>query len=96
MNIGGGEAADQMVRMMLSGGEVAVRLSGSAVKNGAAILLALTQNRQKVYGKTRLVKMLRQTRDVRVFPMTAQQYREFRKQAKRLKTLYVKRKKLSL
>jgi hypothetical protein len=85
-----------MVRMMLSGGEVAVRLSGSAVKNGAAILLALTQNRQKVYGKTRLVKMLRQTRDVRVFPMTAQQYREFRKQAKRLKTLYVKRKKLSL
>jgi hypothetical protein len=88
MNIGGGEAADQMVRMMLSGGEVAVRLSGSAVKNGAAILLALTQNRQKVYGKTRLVKMLRQTRDVRVFPMTAQQYREFRKQAKRLKILY--------
>jgi hypothetical protein len=74
--------------MMLSGGEVAVRLSGSAVKNGAAILLALTQNHQKIYGKTRLVKMLRQTRDVRVFPMTAQQYREFRKQAKSLKILY--------
>ena len=33
----GGEAADQMVRMMLSGGEVAVRLSGSAIKNLAAI-----------------------------------------------------------
>lgn len=30
MNIGGGEAADQLVRMMLSGSEVAVRLSGSA------------------------------------------------------------------
>ena len=28
MNVGGGEAADQMVRMMLSGTEVAVRLSG--------------------------------------------------------------------
>ena len=28
MNIGGGEAADQLVRMMLSGSEVAVRLSG--------------------------------------------------------------------
>ena len=27
MNIGGGEAADQLVRMMLSGSEVAVRLS---------------------------------------------------------------------
>lgn len=33
MNIGGGEAADQLVRMMLSGSEVAVRLSGSAIKN---------------------------------------------------------------
>ena len=32
MNIGGGEAADQMVRMMLSTGEVAIRLSGSAAK----------------------------------------------------------------
>ena len=38
MNVGGGEAADQMVRMMLSGTEVAVRLSGSALKN----LLALS------------------------------------------------------
>lgn len=28
MNIGGGEAADQLVRMMLTGTEVAVRLSG--------------------------------------------------------------------
>lgn len=26
MNVGGGEAADQMVRMMLSGTEVAVRI----------------------------------------------------------------------
>lgn len=33
MNVGGGEAADQMVRMMLSGTEVMVRLSGSALKN---------------------------------------------------------------
>ena len=32
MNIGGGEAADQLVRMMLSFGEVSVRLGGSALK----------------------------------------------------------------
>ena len=42
MNIGGGEAADQLVRMMLSGGEVAVRLTGSAVKNLLAISLFTT------------------------------------------------------
>ena len=37
MNIGGGEAADQLVRMMLTGTEAAVRLSGSALKNVLAI-----------------------------------------------------------
>ena len=41
MNIGGGEAADQLVRMMLSGSEVAVRLSGSALKNVLALSMAL-------------------------------------------------------
>lgn len=44
MNIGGGEAADQLVRMMLTGTEVAVRLSGSALKNVLALSLALAKN----------------------------------------------------
>ena len=43
MNVGGGEAADQMVRMMLSGTEVAVRLSGSALKNLLALTMALAK-----------------------------------------------------
>jgi len=43
MNIGGGEAADQLVRMMLSGSEVAVRLSGSAIKNMLALTMALAR-----------------------------------------------------
>ena len=37
----GGEAADQMVRMMLSGSEAAIRLSGSALKNTLALTMAL-------------------------------------------------------
>lgn len=40
MNVGGGEAADQTVRMMLTGCEVAVRLSGSALKNTLALTMA--------------------------------------------------------
>ena len=43
------DAAEQVVRMMLSGGEVAIRLSGSALKNGAALLLALSKNHKKIY-----------------------------------------------
>ena len=88
MNIGGGEAADQMTRMMLSGGEIAIRLTGSALKNSIAVLAALAQNHRKLYGRTSLVKLLRDTRDIRVFPMTKEQFQRFRAEAKQLKLLY--------
>lgn len=35
-----GDAADELVRMMLNGTEVVIRLSGSAAKNLAALLVA--------------------------------------------------------
>ena len=68
--------------MMLSGGEVAVKLAGSAAKNAAAMLLALARNHKKVYDKTSLKKILQQTRDIRTFSLTPEQYREFSRQAK--------------
>ena len=64
MNIGGGEAADQLVRMMLSFGEVAVRLGGSALKNMLALTMALAKNNKTISGKINLGKMLRETRDL--------------------------------
>ena len=88
MNIAGGEAADQMVRMMLSSGELVIRMSGSALKNLAAISFALARNHKKLYGKVRMGKILRETRDVRMFPMTPEQYRVFRKNAGQQKLLY--------
>lgn len=88
MNIGGGEAADQLVRMMLSGTEAAVRLSGSALKNLLALTLALAKNNKTVSGKISLGKMLCQTRDLRQFPMMPEQYRQFSKLAKRQKILF--------
>lgn len=88
MNIGGGEAADQLVRMILSGGEVAVRLGGSATKNLLAMSLALAKSHRKISGRVRMGKMLQQTRDLRVFPMTQEEYREFRHKAREPKLLY--------
>lgn len=88
MNIGGGEAADQMVRMMLSGTEVAVRLGGSALKNLLALTMALAHNHKTLSGKVNMGKMLRETRDLRRFPMTPQQYKQFKKLAKKHKLLY--------
>ena len=88
MNVGGGEAADQMVRMMLSGTEVMVRLSGSALKNMLALTMALASNRKVLSGKVNMGKMLRETRDLRRFPMTPQQYKQFKKLAKKHKLLF--------
>ena len=88
MNIGGGEAADQLVRMMLTGTEVAVRLSGSALKNVLALSLALAKNHKRISGKVNLGKMLRETRDLRQFPMTPEQFHQFQKLAKRQMLLY--------
>ena len=88
MNVGGGEAADQMVRMMLSGTEVMVRLSGSALKNMLALTMALASNRKTLSGKVNMGKMLRETRDLRRFPMTPQQYKQFQKLAKKHKLLF--------
>ena len=88
MNVGGGEAADQLVRMMLAGSEVVIRLSGSAMKNVLALSLALAKSHKRIFGKVNLGKMLRETRDLRQFPMTPEQYRQFQKLAKRQKLLY--------
>lgn len=82
INVGNSEAAEQVVHMMLSGGEVTVKLAGSAAKNAAAMLLALARNHKKVYGKTSLKKILQQTRDIRTFSLTQEQYRAFSRQAK--------------
>lgn len=88
MNIGGGEAADQLVRMMLSGTEVAIRLGGSALKNMLALTMALAKNNKALYGKVSLGKMLRETRNLRQFPMTPEQYKEFSRLARKQKILF--------
>jgi hypothetical protein len=88
MTIGGGEAADQMVRMMLSGGEVIVRLGGSALKNLLALTMALARNNKALSGKVNMERMLRETRDLRLFPMSPEQYKQFQKHAKRQKILF--------
>lgn len=88
MNVGGGEAADQLVRMLLSGTEVSVRLGGSALKNLLALTMALAKNNKTLSGKVNLGKMLRETRDLRQFSMTPEQYKRFARLAKKQKILF--------
>lgn len=88
MNVGGGEAADQLVRMLLSGTEVSVRLGGSALKNLLALTMALARNNKTLSGKVSLGKMLQETRDLRQFSMTPEQYKRFARLAKKQKILF--------
>lgn len=82
-----GDAADDVVRMMINGTEMAVRLTGSAAKNLAAILVAWSKKEKKVYGKTTMMKLLKSGEPLQVLPMTREQYSRFKSMARR-KVLY--------
>ena len=82
-----GDAADEMVRMVLNGTEVAIKLTGSAAKNLAALLVAWSKNEKKVYGKTTMMKLLKSGDPLQVLSMTKEQYSQFKGMAKK-KVLY--------
>lgn len=84
----GGDAADEFVRIMLNGTEVAIRLTGSAAKNLAALLIAWSKNEKKVFGKTSMMKLLKSGEQLHVLTnMPVEQYKEFRRLAGK-KVLY--------
>ena len=83
-----GDAAETVVRVMLTGTEITLRLTASAAKNLLALSVALAKQHKQISGKTRMKKILKDTRDIRVFPMTRAQYREFQKKAKPFRLLY--------
>lgn len=86
--LSGGDAAETFVRMMLSGTEIAVRLSGSAAKNALAFIVAAAKNHKRISGKLSLPKLLKAGADPRAFTMTAKHYSQFKKHAKRYRVLY--------
>lgn len=83
-----GDATEAVVRVMLTGTEVTLRLTASAAKNLLALSVALAKQHKQISGKTRMKKILKDTRDIRVFPMTWAQYRAFQKKAKPFRLLY--------
>ena len=82
-----GDAADEVVRIMLNGTEVAVRLAGSGVKNLAALLIAWSKKEKKPYGKTNMMRLLKSGEELQVISLDKEQYRQFKGLAKQ-KVLY--------
>ena len=63
----GGDAAEQVVRLSLEGFEVAARLSGSAAKNIALLLVSVLKQEQKTKGKARLTNMIKSGKELKGF-----------------------------
>ena len=84
----GGDAAEQIVRLSLEGFEVAAKLTGSAAKNVAALLVSVLKQEQKTKGKARLTNMIKSGKDLKVFSIQNKDLKKFTEQAKRYGVLY--------
>jgi len=84
----GGDAAEQIVRLSLEGFEVAAKLSGSAAKNIALLLVSVLKQEQKTKGKARLTNMIKSGKELKVFSIPNKDLKKFTEQAKRYGVLY--------
>ena len=82
------EAADLVVKEGIQATESAVKLAGSALKNVAALLLALKRQDNKVVGKTNAKRLARDPAPAVVIPIKAEDKAKFQKLAKEFGVLY--------
>lgn len=82
------EAADQVVKIMLEGSEHAIKIAGAGAKQIAILLYALLKDQKRTKGKTRLSNMLRSGKELRIFPIKADDLKKFCKEAKKYGVLY--------
>ena len=85
-----GDAAEQIVRISLEGTEVALKLTGSAAKNIAAMIYTVLKNRDKnkTKGRQRLTAMLKSGKELKVFTVSEEHLKQFAAEAKRYGVVY--------
>ena len=86
-----GDAAEQIVRMSLEGVEVAARITGTAAKEIAVLLIAALKNKSstlKPMGKARLSSMLKSGKPLEVFSVKESDLRKFMQGAKQYGIVY--------
>jgi len=87
-----GDAAEQIVRMSLEGVEVAARLTGTAAKEMALLLLAALKNNSKdslkLKGKARLTSMLKSGKPLEIFSVKDSDLKQFMQGAKQYGIVY--------
>lgn len=83
-----GDAAEQVVRLSLETGEVAVKLAGEGAKQLAILMYAILREQRKTKGKTRLSNMLRSGKELKVFAVKDSDLQLFCREAKKYGVLY--------
>ncbi|MCR2027049.1 PcfB family protein [Anaerotruncus colihominis] len=83
-----GDAAEQVVRLSLETGEVAVKLAGEGAKQLAILLYAILREQKKTKGKTRLTNMLCSGKELKVFAVKDSDLQLFCREAKKYGVLY--------
>ena len=84
----GSEAAEQMTKETLRISEEILKLTGSGAKNLTVLLMAIAKDNVKIKGKTNLNTMLKEGKELKVFPIQEEYLQQFRQEAKRYGILY--------
>lgn len=83
-----GDAAEQVVRIGLEGFEVVARLSGTAAKEVALLLISIMKEEKKTSGKARLTNLLKSGKELKVFSIQQKDVKKFVENAKKYGVLY--------
>lgn len=86
-----GDAAEQIVRMSLEGIEVAAKITGTAAKEVALLLMAALKNNDKnlkLKGKARLTSMLKSGKPLEIFSVKESDLKTFASGAKEYGIVY--------
>ncbi len=83
-----GDAAEQVIRMSLSGVELAAKITGTGAKELATMLYAIMKDQKKTKGKARLSAMLRSEKPLKVFAVKDSELQTFCREAKKYGVLY--------
>ena len=84
----GSEAAEQMTRETLRISETVAKLTATGAKNLGVLLAALMKDNIKIKGKTNLNAMLKEGRELKVFPIQGEYLKAFAAEARKYGILF--------
>ena len=92
MSMNGGDAAEQMVRILLDGTETVVKITGEGARQIAAFLYAWAQQEHgknpAQHGRISMVRLLKSGQELQVFRLRKEEYAAFKPEARQYKLLY--------